>query len=353
MLAMNSVASRVRTTEGKFTLESFLSRADLGTECIDDTKLDPRIQLGKNGIQFTGGKYDSPAVEAVAVCHFDEGAKSLGLKGTSSYSAYYAANAVSVASQLWKDRASSTTQSMPLVEFNLSGMGVDKRKLEDTGLDLGGTAGVFNFIDRSHGRRVPISVVQTGDASSKRQPDSTPERAPMLADNPSHSDFATFTTRQQVNPMFADPFQEQERREKEAREKEDRYRENGRSDDERFRKADEAREPRNVGNPGTRENDGVQSEPSVSLGSPQRDRAYAALKAGDSDEVGRIAVDFSQSPRGQDLIERGNQLLAQQQALESQQLLEQSRQLEQQRESDRQHSGPVMSLMQPAPHPHH
>lgn len=163
----------------------------------------------------------------------------------------------------------------------------------------------------------------------------------------------TAATHQHVNPIFADPFQEQERREQEAKEKEDRYRENGTHDEERFRKADEARDPRNVGKPGMRDNDGAQAEPSISLGSPHRDRAYAALKAGDSDEVGRIAVEFAQSPRGQELIERGNQLLAQQQAQELQQLLEQNRQLEQQRESERQRSGPVMTLMQPSPHHHH
>ena len=163
----------------------------------------------------------------------------------------------------------------------------------------------------------------------------------------------TAATHQHVNPIFAGPLQEQERREKEAKEKEDRYRENGTPDEERSRKADEARDPRNAGKPGMRESDGAQTEPSISLGSPHRDRAYAALKAGDSDEVGRIAMEFTQSPRGQELIERGNQLLAQQQAQELQQLLEQNRQLEQQRESERQRSGPVMTLMQPSPHYHH
>lgn len=193
LISMNAVASRVRTTgQGTFDLGSFLSRADRGTECIDGGKLDPRIRLDNNGIQFTGGKYDSPAVEAVAACHFDEGAKSLGLKGTSSYNDYYAANAVSVASHLWKDLASSTTQSMPLLEFNLSGMNVDKQRIEDAGLDLGGTGKAFNFIDRSHGGRMPISVTQAGAASNKQQPEEAPDRAPLLADNPSNPDFGTF-----------------------------------------------------------------------------------------------------------------------------------------------------------------
>lgn len=193
LIAMNALASRDRTLGGgTFNLARFIRSADPGTECIDGGKLDPRIHLDKHGIQHTGGKYDSPAIEAVAACHFDDGAKTLGPKGTSSYNDYYAANAVSVASHLWKDLAPSTTQPMPLVEFDLSGMKVDKQKLEDAGLDLGGTGKSFNFIDRSHGGRTPISLAQLRDASSKQQPDTTSERAAALADNPSHPDFDTF-----------------------------------------------------------------------------------------------------------------------------------------------------------------
>jgi hypothetical protein len=88
----------------------------------------------------------------------------------------------------------------------------------------------------------------------------------------------------------------------------------------------------------------------VSLGSPHRDRAYAALKAGDSDEVGRIAAEFAQSPKGQILIDRGDHLLAQRQAQELQQQIEMQQQLDQQRQSEQARNGPVMSLMRPSPH---
>src|SRR5690606_34058327 len=83
LVSMNSVASRVAKTEGSFNLESFLKRADPGTECIDDRKLDREFHLTKNGFQLTGGKINSQAIETVAVCHFDRGAETLGLKGTS------------------------------------------------------------------------------------------------------------------------------------------------------------------------------------------------------------------------------------------------------------------------------
>jgi GH24 family phage-related lysozyme (muramidase) len=48
------------------------------------------------------------------------------------------------------------------------------------------------------------------------------------------------------------------------------------------------------------------------------DRAYAALLAGDSRELDRVAVEFSRSPEGQRMAEMGDQLLAQQQLQEQQ-----------------------------------
>ena len=48
------------------------------------------------------------------------------------------------------------------------------------------------------------------------------------------------------------------------------------------------------------------------------DRAYAALLAGDSKELDRVAAEFSRSPEGQRMSEMGDQLLAQQQLQEQQ-----------------------------------
>ena len=59
-------------------------------------------------------------------------------------------------------------------------------------------------------------------------------------------------------------------------------------------------------------------------------RAYAALVVGDSQELDRVAIAFSQSPEGQRMAQLGDQLLAQQHLLEQQQ-------------SQAQH-GPVMGM---------
>jgi len=48
------------------------------------------------------------------------------------------------------------------------------------------------------------------------------------------------------------------------------------------------------------------------------DRAYAALLAGDSQELDRVAAEFSRSPEGQRMAEMGDQMLAQQQLQEQQ-----------------------------------
>lgn len=68
--------------------------------------------------------------------------------------------------------------------------------------------------------------------------------------------------------------------------------------------------------------------------------AYAALLAGDSDALDRIAIEFSQTPEGQRLAQLGDQLLAQQQMLEQQQLQEQ--QLAQAQQQEQAHQGPVL-----------
>lgn len=63
-----------------------------------------------------------------------------------------------------------------------------------------------------------------------------------------------------------------------------------------------------------------------SLGDPYLDRAYAAALAGDSKALDRIGLEFTQSPEGQQMIQQGNELYAQQQLEQQQQQERQSRQ---------------------------
>lgn len=73
----------------------------------------------------------------------------------------------------------------------------------------------------------------------------------------------------------------------------------------------------------------------TSFTDPHVDRAYAALLAGDSDRLDRIAIEFAQSPAGQRMAQQGDQWLAQQQALEQRQMQEQ--------QAAQRHADPVLS----------
>lgn len=149
LVSMNSAASRVAKSKGGFDMNDFLARADAGTECIDKGKLDAGIRLTSNGLQLTNGKIDSPSVERIAVCHFDNGARTLGLKGTSSCDDDCAAYTLGGAASVWKDYAGGATQPMPQIEVNLATLKTSKQAVEDAGVELGRKGKIFDFVDLS------------------------------------------------------------------------------------------------------------------------------------------------------------------------------------------------------------
>lgn len=193
LVSMNAVASRVAKSNGAFNMRDFLSRADLGTECIDKGVLEDGIRLNAKGFQLTGGKIESPAVERIAQCHFDDGAKTLGLKGTSSYPDFYAAYTLGAAVDVWNDYARGTTRTMPQIEVNLDTLKSTRSGVENAGVELGGKGNSFDFVDLSAGQRRSITVRQLGEGATT-QPDAEVASIsrPMLADNPSHPDYGTF-----------------------------------------------------------------------------------------------------------------------------------------------------------------
>lgn len=190
LVSMNSLASRVTKAKGAFDTGDFLARADAGTECIDNGKLDPGIRLNAKGYQFTGGEITSPAIERVAVCHFDDGAKTLGLKGTSSYEDMYAAYTLGAAVAIWKDYARGTTRAMPQIEVDLATLKSSRQGVEDAGIDLGGKGKTFDFVDLAGGQRRPIGIQQLGNGPE--QPSAPIAQKTVLANDPSHPDFGTF-----------------------------------------------------------------------------------------------------------------------------------------------------------------
>lgn len=194
LVSMNAVASRVFTTVEKFDYGILLKRLEPTTACVKDGALAKGIELNEHGIQRTNNSSTSPAVEAIARCHFDEGHGTLGLKGTSSYQDYYVAYAIGAGAQLWRERAEVTTQAMPKLGYDLDALGVTVEKVQDAGVDLGGVGKAFGFVDTSHGPRHMVEVRQLGP--SRHRPDFMPEiDAPssrLLANDPNHPDHDTY-----------------------------------------------------------------------------------------------------------------------------------------------------------------
>lgn len=157
--------------------------------------MEPGVRLDKHGLQLTQGRIASPAVEAVAECHFDKGGNTLGHKGTSAYQAYYTAYAIGAGADIWKDRANVTAQPMPKLGYNLQELGVSAQQAEDAGIDLGGVGKTFGFADTSQGQVRQVEVRQLGAGNSNRPElmsgnDVQPQR--ILADNPAHADHQTY-----------------------------------------------------------------------------------------------------------------------------------------------------------------
>ncbi|MBB6337504.1 hypothetical protein FHR59_001714 [Xanthomonas arboricola] len=194
LVSMNSVASRVTTTTGEFNQAEFLRRVEPTTACVKDGKLEPGIHLDERGLQRTGNSISSPAVEAVAVCHFDRSDSSMGRQGTANYPGYYAAYPVSAGAALLKDRAGSTTQALPRLGYNLAELGTDTVKLEGAGLNLGGQGRAFGFVDTSHGQQREVEVRQLGPAQHRPdiEPPSLQSPSQVLVDNPAHADHQTY-----------------------------------------------------------------------------------------------------------------------------------------------------------------
>ncbi len=195
LVSMNAVASRVVTTTEKWSEAELLSRLEPTTACVKNGKLEPGIHLNARGIQRLGNRIADPAVEAVAICHFDKGGSGLGTEGTADYSGYYAAYTVSAGAALLRERSGATSQALPRLGYDLVELGTDTVKLEGAGLNLGGKGKAFGFVDTSHGQRRPVEVRQLG--TTQHLPDmataSIRPTVQVLADNPLHADHSTYS----------------------------------------------------------------------------------------------------------------------------------------------------------------
>ncbi|UOF16476.1 hypothetical protein IEQ11_07450 [Lysobacter capsici] len=199
LVGMNALASR--TNDGRadsFNRQDFLRRADPSTPCVENGVLADGIKLSPGGIQFTGKKLISPAVEAVAHCYTDAASR-IGQHGDSGYRAYYGSGVVETIYEAHRDYAKGTTMHVPEIELNMAKLQLDPRKIERAGVDLDGKGNTFNYIDISNGQHKHGAVSHSNLADNKAQQPREgnallhpPAQRPFRADNPQHPDYQAF-----------------------------------------------------------------------------------------------------------------------------------------------------------------
>jgi len=195
LASMNSVTSRIKNTHPHARDEDILLRLDRTSRCVTDGRLAQGIERDHNGMLSTGGVTNSPAVNAVAACHFDLRVGSLGESKQADYSTYYLTSAVSNAVGISEGVARSSRAPLPRIGLDMEELGSSFGAIQATGLRLGGPGEARVFTDTSHGQQRAVEVIQIG-LGGATQPDVLPQMSRSgvqeLADNPAHADHATY-----------------------------------------------------------------------------------------------------------------------------------------------------------------
>ena len=201
LVGLNALASRVSGGRAdEFDRLQFLKRAAPTTNCVSLSEgnskatLAPGIDLRADGMQLTGNRFKSPAVEAVAACHYDQGAL-LGRHGDSNYRNYYGVQVFATIASAHNDAAAGTSQAVPEVRLDLQRLKLDLAQVERSGVDLGIPSNSFGFTDTSHGKLELRTVRDTGLGMDKAPKDAVAERvapAPARANSPGHPDHPAF-----------------------------------------------------------------------------------------------------------------------------------------------------------------
>lgn len=202
LIAMNSVASRIASQPGGYNQKDFLRRVDASTGCVEQSendrhaKLASGIELSPQGYQLTGNRFKSPAVEAVAACHYDQGA-TLGRAGDSNYRNYYGPSVLAIIASTHASVAKGATQAVPEVQLDLKHLKLDLAQIERNGVDLPGAANSFGFTDTSDGKLAWKTVNDTSAGLPKATPknvgtEATEAQPAPRADSSGHPDHAAF-----------------------------------------------------------------------------------------------------------------------------------------------------------------
>lgn len=184
----NVLSSRIaERNDGKAHFEHLLERAVRTTNCAvkEPGKL-PELAAGIRLDAEGNIPYTLVQSEAVARCHFDQSAASLGEGGNANYRNYYAAHAI--------ERIEASTRNWtnpPEIRLDIERLGLDRDQITGAGLDFGKAGRSVSILDPATGL---VTLSHNKNSSARATPDS-------------------FTTDQRANPegtavagsRFSDP----------------------------------------------------------------------------------------------------------------------------------------------------
>lgn len=144
----NALQERVKNTTkvGVITPKDMITRADVGTYCVIDGKLQPGIQLEPDGRMAA----NSANYNAIGHCHYDMSQNRLGRMATSDYQNYYGVFVINIIAESERHHAPLHGKAGTEVFLDMKRLKLDEHKLEANGLDLGGSSTRLRYTDISN-----------------------------------------------------------------------------------------------------------------------------------------------------------------------------------------------------------
>lgn len=199
--AWNALADRVDSEKpGQLSKQELVRRvAEIGDCTVGEGKnlrLSPGITLSENQDIFIGKPWaNSPNVEAVAKCYFDQSPEktSLGSAGNSDYANRYGTAVIEMIDANIEGFKSQHPGTPNSIRLDLDKLGFDPKLLQSNGLNLASQD--VTIYDTSHGKIRQVTLSNTGSAKG-HNPDIDTEiaqqpkvdlNAPTVTDTPLHA----------------------------------------------------------------------------------------------------------------------------------------------------------------------
>ncbi len=200
--AWNALADRVdKESPRPLTKQELLSRvADVGDCTVGEGKnlrLAPGITLGENQDMLIGKPWtNSPNVEAVAKCYFDQSPEptNLGAKGNSDYANRYGTAVIEMIDANIEGFKSQHPGTPNSIRLDFDRLGLDPKLLQSNGLNLASQD--VMIYDTSHEKIRQVTLNNTGSGKGHK-----PEIEPELAQSPQQTKQPEYTP----TPLMSEP----------------------------------------------------------------------------------------------------------------------------------------------------